>query len=171
MWRSLQSRGVVWTMTRSEVEWHRSMMLKHTRSTILCHCHLWSFWTNRREHLSHVVWSNAVYLSLANIIHASRTWWKRKSIWTLQVFCIPPIWRTMGLASQHTHKREAERAATSEEYSGNPIDRVEMANVRALHFLLKDHLDTGYNSDMLVFETVSSKDIPICCTVQIRDVS
>lgn len=32
------------------------------------------------------------------------------------------------------------------EYSGGRIDRFEMANVRAVHFLLKDHLDRGYNS-------------------------
>lgn len=34
----------------------------------------------------------------------------------------------------------------AQEYSGNRIDRFEMANVRAVHFLLKDHLDRGYNS-------------------------
>jgi hypothetical protein len=32
------------------------------------------------------------------------------------------------------------------EYSGNRIDRFEMQNLRAVHFLLKDHLDRGYNS-------------------------
>jgi hypothetical protein len=32
------------------------------------------------------------------------------------------------------------------EYSGNRIDRFEMENLRAVHFLLKDHLDRGYNS-------------------------
>lgn len=33
-----------------------------------------------------------------------------------------------------------------QEYSGNRVDRFEMANLRAVHFLLKDHLDRGYNS-------------------------
>jgi hypothetical protein len=33
-----------------------------------------------------------------------------------------------------------------DEYSGNRIDRFEMKNLRAVHFLLKDHLDRGYNS-------------------------
>lgn len=32
------------------------------------------------------------------------------------------------------------------EYSGGRIDRFEMGNLRAVHFLLKDHLDRGYNS-------------------------
>jgi len=32
------------------------------------------------------------------------------------------------------------------EYSGGRIDRFEMPNIRAVHFLLKDHLDRGYNS-------------------------
>ncbi|OQV03598.1 hypothetical protein CLAIMM_08620 [Cladophialophora immunda] len=33
-----------------------------------------------------------------------------------------------------------------EEYIGGNVDRFEMANVRAVHFLLKDHLDRGANS-------------------------
>ena len=33
-----------------------------------------------------------------------------------------------------------------EEYSGGRIDRFEMGNIRAVHFLLKNHLDRGYNS-------------------------
>ena len=33
-----------------------------------------------------------------------------------------------------------------EEYTGNPIDRFEMQNVRAVHFLLHDHLDRGYDA-------------------------
>lgn len=32
------------------------------------------------------------------------------------------------------------------EYNGGRIDRFEMSNLRAVHFLLKDHLDRGYNS-------------------------
>lgn len=32
------------------------------------------------------------------------------------------------------------------EYLGGRIDRFEMPNIRAVHFLLKDHLDRGYNS-------------------------
>jgi hypothetical protein len=32
------------------------------------------------------------------------------------------------------------------EYLGHGIDRFEMPNVRAVHFLLKDHLDRGFNS-------------------------
>lgn len=32
------------------------------------------------------------------------------------------------------------------EYTGKPIDRFEMANIRAVHFLLHDHLDRGYNA-------------------------
>lgn len=32
------------------------------------------------------------------------------------------------------------------EYSGGRIDRFEMTNLRAVHFLLKNHLDRGYNS-------------------------
>lgn len=32
------------------------------------------------------------------------------------------------------------------EYSGGRIDRFEMKNIRAVHFLLKNHLDRGYNS-------------------------
>jgi hypothetical protein len=33
-----------------------------------------------------------------------------------------------------------------EEYNGKRIDRFEMRQIRAVHFLLKDHLDRGYNS-------------------------
>ncbi|KAM0277425.1 hypothetical protein ACHAQH_005787 [Verticillium albo-atrum] len=33
-----------------------------------------------------------------------------------------------------------------EEYGGGRIDRFEMKNIRVVHFLLKDHLDRGYNS-------------------------
>lgn len=33
-----------------------------------------------------------------------------------------------------------------EEYEGGRIDRFEMGNIRAVHFLLKNHLDRGYNS-------------------------
>jgi hypothetical protein len=32
------------------------------------------------------------------------------------------------------------------EYGGGRIDRFEMNNIHAVHFLLKDHLDRGYNS-------------------------
>ena len=32
------------------------------------------------------------------------------------------------------------------EYGGGRIDRFEMKNIRAVHFLLKNHLDRGYNS-------------------------
>ncbi|CAM1505007.1 Fc.00g106440.m01.CDS01 [Cosmosporella sp. VM-42] len=32
------------------------------------------------------------------------------------------------------------------EYSGGRVDRFELANIRAVHFLLKNHLDRGYNS-------------------------
>ncbi|KAH7024550.1 uncharacterized protein B0I36DRAFT_366489 [Microdochium trichocladiopsis] len=32
------------------------------------------------------------------------------------------------------------------EYSGGRIDRFELENIRAVHFLLKNHLDRGYNS-------------------------
>ncbi|KPM41136.1 hypothetical protein AK830_g5383 [Neonectria ditissima] len=32
------------------------------------------------------------------------------------------------------------------EYSGGRVDRFELPNVRAVHFLLKNHLDRGYNS-------------------------
>jgi hypothetical protein len=32
------------------------------------------------------------------------------------------------------------------EYSGGRVDRFEMPHIRAVHFLLKDHLDRGYNS-------------------------
>jgi hypothetical protein len=32
------------------------------------------------------------------------------------------------------------------EYDGGRVDRFEMPNIRAVHFLLKDHLDRGYNS-------------------------
>ncbi|KAH7132638.1 hypothetical protein B0J11DRAFT_232200 [Dendryphion nanum] len=32
------------------------------------------------------------------------------------------------------------------DWSGGRIDRFEMANIRAVHFLLKNHLDRGYNS-------------------------
>ncbi|KJR83825.1 uncharacterized protein SPSK_04103 [Sporothrix schenckii 1099-18] len=34
----------------------------------------------------------------------------------------------------------------AKEYGGGRIDRFEMGNIRAVHFLLKDHLDRGYNS-------------------------
>jgi hypothetical protein len=34
----------------------------------------------------------------------------------------------------------------TEDYSGARIDRFEMRNIRAVHFLLEDHLDRGYNS-------------------------
>lgn len=33
-----------------------------------------------------------------------------------------------------------------EDWSGGRIDRFEMKKIRAVHFLLKDHLDRGYNS-------------------------
>lgn len=33
------------------------------------------------------------------------------------------------------------------DYSGNAIDRFEMPNLRAVHFLLHDHLDRGYNAN------------------------
>jgi len=33
-----------------------------------------------------------------------------------------------------------------EECSGGRIDRFEMRNIRSVHFLLKNHLDRGYNS-------------------------
>ena len=33
-----------------------------------------------------------------------------------------------------------------EEYGGGRVDRFEMPRIRAVHFLLKDHLDRGYNS-------------------------
>ena len=33
-----------------------------------------------------------------------------------------------------------------EEYSGARVDRFEMRNIRVVHFLLKNHLDRGYNS-------------------------
>lgn len=32
------------------------------------------------------------------------------------------------------------------EYKGKPIDRFELPNLRCVHFLLKDHLDRGYNA-------------------------
>ena len=34
----------------------------------------------------------------------------------------------------------------ADEYAGGRVDRFEMPGVRAVHFLLKDHLDRGYNS-------------------------
>jgi hypothetical protein len=34
----------------------------------------------------------------------------------------------------------------TEEYTGKPIDHFEMANIRAVHFLLHDHLGRGYNA-------------------------
>jgi len=33
-----------------------------------------------------------------------------------------------------------------EEDKGKPIDRFEMPNIRAVHFLLHDHLDRGYDA-------------------------
>ena len=33
-----------------------------------------------------------------------------------------------------------------EEYKGKPIDRFELPNIKAVHFLLHDHLDRGYNA-------------------------
>lgn len=33
-----------------------------------------------------------------------------------------------------------------QEYKGKPIDRFEMPHLRAVHFLLHDHLDRGYNA-------------------------
>ena len=33
-----------------------------------------------------------------------------------------------------------------EEYKGKPIDRFEMPHIKAVHFLLHDHLDRGYNA-------------------------
>jgi hypothetical protein len=33
-----------------------------------------------------------------------------------------------------------------EEYTGKPIDRFEIPGIRAVHFLLHDHLDRGYNA-------------------------
>lgn len=34
----------------------------------------------------------------------------------------------------------------AEEYKGKPIDRFELPGIRAVHFLLHDHLDRGYNA-------------------------
>lgn len=34
----------------------------------------------------------------------------------------------------------------SKEYLGHGIDRFEMPHIRVVHFLLKDHLDRGFNS-------------------------
>lgn len=34
----------------------------------------------------------------------------------------------------------------SQEYKGSPIERFEMPAIRVVHFLLRDHLDRGYNS-------------------------
>lgn len=55
-----------------------------------------------------------------------------------------------------------------DEYSGNRIDRFEMGTLRAVHFLLKDHLDRGYNScsklDTLaknLCEYIRAKTVPI----------
>ncbi|KAM0602079.1 hypothetical protein ACHAP1_008047 [Verticillium nonalfalfae] len=55
-----------------------------------------------------------------------------------------------------------------EEYYGRRIDRFEMKNIRAVHFLLKDHLDRGYNSgsklDTLaknLCEYLRAKHVPI----------
>lgn len=54
------------------------------------------------------------------------------------------------------------------EYGGGRIDRFEMRNIRAVHFLLKDHLDRGYNSgsklDTLaknLGEYIRAKHVPI----------
>lgn len=33
-----------------------------------------------------------------------------------------------------------------EEYTGKPVDRFEMPNIRAVHFLLHDHLDRGFDA-------------------------
>lgn len=33
-----------------------------------------------------------------------------------------------------------------QEYRGKPIDRCEFKGIKAVHFLLHDHLDRGYNS-------------------------
>lgn len=33
-----------------------------------------------------------------------------------------------------------------EKYKDKPIDRFEMTNIRAVHFLLHDHLDKGYDA-------------------------
>ncbi|CRJ81727.1 hypothetical protein BN1723_006686 [Verticillium longisporum] len=55
-----------------------------------------------------------------------------------------------------------------EEYHSGRIDRFEMKNIRAVHFLLKDHLDRGYNSgsklDTLakyLCEYLRAKHVPI----------
>ncbi len=54
------------------------------------------------------------------------------------------------------------------EYGGGRVDRFEMGNIRAVHFLLKDHLDRGYNSgsklDTLaknLCEYLRAKHVPI----------
>jgi hypothetical protein len=56
----------------------------------------------------------------------------------------------------------------TEDYSGGRIDRFEMKNIKAVHFLLKDHLDRGYNSgsklDTLaknLCEYLRAKTVPI----------
>lgn len=41
---------------------------------------------------------------------------------------------------------EFKRLLGKDEDSGNRIDRFEMGNLRAVHFLLKNHLDRGYNA-------------------------
>ncbi|CRK31610.1 hypothetical protein BN1723_014534 [Verticillium longisporum] len=55
-----------------------------------------------------------------------------------------------------------------EEYHGGRIDRFEMKNIRAVHFLLKDHLDRGYNSGSkldtlakILCEYLRAKHVPI----------
>lgn len=63
---------------------------------------------------------------------------------------------------------ELKRLLGPDEYSGNRIDRFEMGNIKAVHFLLKNHLDRGYNScsklDTLaknLCEYIRSKTVPI----------
>ncbi|KAG7146751.1 hypothetical protein HYQ46_004436 [Verticillium longisporum] len=55
-----------------------------------------------------------------------------------------------------------------EEYHSGRIDRFEMKNIRAVHFLLKDHLDRGYNSGSkldtlakILCEYLRAKHVPI----------
>lgn len=47
-----------------------------------------------------------------------------------------------------------------EEYKGKPIDRFELPGIKAVHFLLHDHLDRGYNACSNYDTLGKSKSLP-----------
>jgi hypothetical protein len=47
------------------------------------------------------------------------------------------------MAAKFSDDRQAQRTARAEEYEGKQIHRFEMPGIKAVHYLLHDHLDRG----------------------------